>query len=59
MVGKSGQVRTPFTGSGSPYTGTVFVYGALWQAEAGEPIEKGEKVTVRAVDGLTLRVEKG
>jgi len=38
--------------------GMVFVAGALWKATADEPIEKGEKVTVTEVDGMSVKVEK-
>ncbi len=58
LVGRIGQVRQTLSDSGGTFTGTVFVYGALWQAASSEPIEKGEKVTIQAVDGLTLRVKK-
>lgn len=37
--------------------GHVDLDGEIWQAEAMEPVRAGEKVLVRAVEGLTLRVE--
>lgn len=55
LVGRTGRVRHPITPG---QEGTVFVYGALWQAAADEAIESGEKVAVKGVDGLTLRVKK-
>jgi membrane-bound serine protease (ClpP class) len=36
--------------------GTVFVRGEFWNARANEPIRKGERVEVEAVDGLMIRV---
>ena len=39
-------------------SGRIFVHGELWNATAQEPIRKGEKVRIVAVDGLTLRVVK-
>jgi membrane-bound ClpP family serine protease len=33
--------------------------GERWRALAEAPVAPGERVTVTAVDGLTLRVRKG
>ena len=38
--------------------GQVFVHGEYWNARSDEPIAKGEKVTVTAVEGLRLKVKK-
>jgi membrane-bound serine protease (ClpP class) len=38
--------------------GQIFVHGEIWKAFSQQPISKGEKVRIRSVDGLTLRVEK-
>jgi len=38
--------------------GQVFVHGEIWNAVAAHPIEKGEKVKIVSVEGLTLRVVK-
>ncbi len=38
--------------------GQVFLRGEYWNARSEEPIAKGEKVTVTAVDGLRLNVKK-
>jgi membrane-bound serine protease (ClpP class) len=38
--------------------GQVFLRGEYWNARSDEPIAKGEKVTVTAVDGLRLKVKK-
>jgi membrane-bound serine protease (ClpP class) len=38
--------------------GTVHIHGEIWRASATEPVQKGEDVVIRDVDGLTLVVEK-
>jgi membrane-bound serine protease (ClpP class) len=38
--------------------GQVFMRGEYWSAWSDEPIQKGEKVTVIAVDGLKVKVKK-
>ena len=38
--------------------GQVFLRGEYWNARSDEPIEKGEKVIVTAVNGLRLNVKK-
>jgi membrane-bound ClpP family serine protease len=58
LVGKVGHTRSQFVKEGQSYAGSVFVFGALWQAEADEPLEKAEKVTVRKVEGMRLLVGK-
>ncbi len=52
LVGQVGRVRNPLEPAGM-----IFVDGALWEAvsEAGS-VPRGERVTVVAVDGLSLRV---
>lgn len=37
--------------------GKVFVHGELWDAVSTVPVPAGERIIVRQVDGLTLRVE--
>jgi membrane-bound serine protease (ClpP class) len=59
LIGAEGDVRAPF----AP-VGQVFVEGALWRAtlvdgaegDAGGPLERGARVRVESVEGLTLRV---
>lgn len=53
LVGLIGEARSDL----SP-TGQVFVHGEYWNARSDEPIARGERVTVTAVDGLTVRVKK-
>ena len=54
MVGSVAEVREPLDPEGQ-----VFASGALWRARAidGGPIGPGNRVRVKAVDGLTLEVE--
>jgi membrane-bound serine protease (ClpP class) len=59
MVGAIGEVREPL----DP-VGQVFVEGALWRAELAESdghqraLERGSRVRVEAVEGLTLHVRR-
>jgi len=53
MVGEVGVARSPLKPEGY-----VFVHGEIWKAEADEPIEQGEKVVVKKVEHLTLKVTK-
>jgi membrane-bound serine protease (ClpP class) len=39
-------------------SGTVFVRGEYWRADADEPIEANERVEALGVDGLRLRVRR-
>ena len=48
LIGRTAVVATPTQ---------VRVVGELWQAHSERALVPGEEVTVRAVDGLTLRVE--
>jgi membrane-bound serine protease (ClpP class) len=54
LIGATAEVRTPL----AP-TGQVWIEGALWQArlgDAGGTARPGDRVTVEAMDGLTLVV---
>jgi membrane-bound serine protease (ClpP class) len=57
MIGATGEVRERLDPMGQ-----VFVEGALWRAELmasdgdRRPLERGSRVRVESVDGLTLRV---
>jgi membrane-bound serine protease (ClpP class) len=53
MTGATGVAQTPL----HP-TGTVFVRGEYWTAQADEPIEAGARVRVVAVEGLRLKVKR-
>jgi membrane-bound serine protease (ClpP class) len=48
LIGARGEVRS---------SDQVFVQGALWRARSDQPLEPGQKVVVREVEGLTLTVE--
>jgi membrane-bound serine protease (ClpP class) len=54
LVGSVGEVRMPLDPEGQ-----IFLQGALWRARASGPDEigLGNRVRVKAVDGLTLEVE--
>jgi len=52
LVGEIGVAETALAPSGK-----VFVHGELWNAVAHINISAGERVVVRHVDGLTLRVD--
>ena len=56
IIGKTGRVREPFVEDGNNFSGTVFVYGSLWKAEADKPLAKNQKVQVKSVEGLTVQV---
>jgi membrane-bound serine protease (ClpP class) len=54
LVGASAEARTALDPEGQ-----VWIEGALWRARLagdGVPLRPGDRVTVEAVDGLTLRV---
>jgi membrane-bound serine protease (ClpP class) len=52
LLGEIGITQTPLSPAGK-----VFVHGELWDAVSSASIPAGERVVVRQVDGLTLRVE--
>src|SRR3954452_13824855 len=54
LIGAVAEVREPLDPEGH-----VFVAGALWRARTSEagPIGLGNRVTIKAVEGLTLEVE--
>jgi len=54
MVGELGTAQTDLSPSGK-----VFVHGEIWEAEATEPVAKGEKVkVVQVLDNLKVQVRK-
>jgi membrane-bound serine protease (ClpP class) len=52
LIGEIGITQTALTPIGK-----VFVHGELWDAVSPVPIPAGERIVVRQVEGLTLRVE--
>jgi membrane-bound serine protease (ClpP class) len=52
MIGEIGIAQTTLAPAGK-----VFVHGELWDAVSAVPIPAGERIVVRHVDGLTLRVD--
>jgi len=53
MVGEKGLAETPLEPEG-----WVLIHGERWRAVAATPVTAGERVTVTAVEGLTLKVRK-
>jgi len=54
MIGRVAVARTPLTPRG-----TVLAEGELWTAVAdGDSVAPGEEVTILAVDGMQLRVQR-
>lgn len=56
--GLVGQIATARTSFGEDGAGKVFVHGEYWDARASEPVQEGERVRVKAVEGLRLEVER-
>ncbi len=54
LLGEEGIARTDITSDG----GTALVHGEIWQAFSDERIEKGEKIIVDEVKGLSIKVRK-
>ncbi len=52
MVDEIGVAQTPLEPSGK-----VFVHGEYWDAISSIPVGAGERVRVRAIEGLTLKVD--
>jgi len=55
MVGIPGVAKNDF---GPGMDGKVFVHGELWNAVTDETLSCGDKITVVAINGLTLKVKK-
>jgi membrane-bound serine protease (ClpP class) len=54
MIGKEAKVIVAITPTD---IGKVRIYGEIWRAKASESFNKGDIVTVKSVEGLTLEVE--
>jgi len=52
LIGASGKVIDDFDGEGR-----VRVHGELWQARCDMPLQKGQRIQVKELDGLILVVE--
>ena len=58
-TGKEGMIGMRATAKTDILTdGQVFMRGEYWTAWSDEPIQKGEKVTVIAIEGLKVKVKK-
>jgi membrane-bound serine protease (ClpP class) len=53
LIGEVGIVSTPISPEGK-----VSIHGEFWNATSDQTIEKGEKVQVKEVDNLKLKVKK-
>ena len=53
MIGETGLVKEALNPQGR-----VLVHGELWEAEADNPINEGERVQVDLVEGLRIKVSK-
>lgn len=53
LIGKEGRVLADFTDEGR-----VFAEGETWTATADVPLARNDKVVVRDISGLTLKVER-
>jgi membrane-bound serine protease (ClpP class) len=59
MVGMQGiAISTLQPGSSGSTGGQVKVDGEIWEARSGSDVRPGDTVRVKAIDGLTLEVEK-
>lgn len=54
MVGKEAKVIVAIT---PPDNGKVKIYGEIWKAKSSKGFSKGDIVTVKSVEGLTIEVE--
>ena len=52
LIGEIGTAQNALAPSGK-----VFVHGEIWDAVSTVPVPAGERVVVRQVEGLTLRVD--
>lgn len=54
MVGLVGSAETDISPEGK-----IFVHGEIWSARSENPINRGDRVTIVGMDGMTVVVEKG
>jgi len=54
IIGKSGLVVTEIT---PDQPGQIKIEGEVWRAESDKIIEKGKKVTIESVSGVTVKVK--
>ena len=56
LIGREGVVIVPFNSTEGK--GQVKVDGQIWSAKSGEDLTEGTKVTVKAIEGVKLVVER-
>ena len=56
LIGREGVVIVPFNSTEGK--GQVKVDGQIWSAKSGEDYTEGTKVTVKAIEGVKLVVER-
>ena len=52
MIGARAEALSSFSGSGR-----VMAHGEMWSARASEPVERGQHLRIKSIDGLVLEVE--
>ncbi len=52
LIGEVGLTQTALSPQGK-----VFIHGELWDATASSPVDAGQRVVVRKIDGLELKVD--
>jgi membrane protein implicated in regulation of membrane protease activity len=57
LVGRTGVALARIDPEAGGSLGQVRVDGEIWAARSSEPIEPGEQIAVRSVDGLVLHIE--
>ena len=55
LIGEIGEVIVEISPG---KVGKISAHGEIWNAKSDEAIEKGEKIKIVAVDGMTVKVEK-
>ncbi len=59
IVGANAQAVADFQPDKLGYTGSVWLAGEIWQARSDQLLRKGQRATVRAREGLVVRVTSG
>ncbi|MAT97218.1 MAG: hypothetical protein CL608_08760 [Anaerolineaceae bacterium] len=57
MMGQIGTARDTFVADGDLYRGSIMLKGEIWQAASRQPIQFGDDVRVRQIQGMKVKVE--